>query len=107
MLNMYKLYKDKGFDVVAVSLDRTEEAAKEYVKANGIQWATIFPANEDDRYWNMPLVRYYGITGIPTAILLDQKGNVVHMNARGPDLKAELEKLLGPPAETKPAEGKG
>jgi thiol-disulfide isomerase/thioredoxin len=107
VLNMYKLYNDKGFDVVAVSLDRTEEAAKEYVKANGIQWATIFPAKEEDRYWNMPLVRYYGITGIPTAILLDQKGNVVHMNARGPDLKAELEKLLGPPAETKPAEGKG
>jgi thiol-disulfide isomerase/thioredoxin len=107
VLNMYKLYKDKGFDVVAISLDRTEEAAKEYVKANGIQWATIFPAKEEDRYWNMPLVRYYGVSGIPTAILLDQKGNVVHMNARGRELQAALEKLLGPPAETKPAEAKG
>jgi thiol-disulfide isomerase/thioredoxin len=107
VLNMYNTYKDKGFDVVAVSLDRTEEAAKEYVKSNGIQWATIFPAKEEDRYWNNPLVRYYGVTGIPTAILLDQKGNAIHMNARDRDLQAELERLFGPPGGTpKDAEAK-
>ncbi len=107
VLNMYSLYKDKGFDVVAISLDRTPEAAEQYVKDNGIKWATLFPSKEEDRYWNHPLAKYYGITGIPTAILVDQKGNAVHMNARGPLLQAELERLLGPPAEADAAEDKG
>jgi hypothetical protein len=41
----------------------------------------------------------YGITGIPTAILIDQAGNVVSLQARGPQLGALLEKLLGKPSE--------
>jgi thiol-disulfide isomerase/thioredoxin len=96
VLNMYNLYKDKGFDVVAISLDRTPEAAEEYVKQNGIKWTTLFPKNEDDRYWNHPLVKHYGVTGIPTAILLDKDGKAINMNARGPILQEELERLLGP-----------
>jgi thiol-disulfide isomerase/thioredoxin len=96
VLNMYNLYKDKGFDVVAISLDRTPEAAEEYVKANGIKWTTLFPKNEDDRFWSHPLVKRYGVTGIPTAILLDKDGKAVNMNARGPILQEELARLLGP-----------
>lgn len=99
VLNMYNLYKDKGFDVVAISLDATPEAAKEYVEANGIKWTTLFPKNEDDRKWNHPLVKHYGVTGIPTAILLDKDGKAVNMNARGPILQEELARLLGPVAE--------
>jgi thiol-disulfide isomerase/thioredoxin len=99
VLRMYNLFKGKGFDVVAVSLDQTPEAAEEYVKANGIKWTTLFPKNEDDRYWNHPLVKYYGVTGIPTAILLDKDGKAVNMNARGPILRDELVRLLGAPAE--------
>jgi thiol-disulfide isomerase/thioredoxin len=109
VLNMYNLYKDKGFDVVAISLDATPEAAKEYVEANGIKWTTLFPANEDDRKWNHPLVKHYGVTGIPTAILLDKDGKAVNMNARGPILQEELARLLGQPeggaAAAPPADG--
>lgn len=99
VLNMYNAYHEKGFDVVAVSLDRTPEAAQRYVTENGIKWATLFPTKEEDRYWNHPLARHYGITGIPTAILLDKEGKAVHMNARGPYLQTELRKLLGEPKE--------
>lgn len=100
VLDMYNKYKDKGFDVVAVSLDRTPEAAESYVKENGIQWTTLFPKNEDDRYWNHPMVKHYGVTGIPTAILLDKDGKAVHMNARDEHLRDELQRLLGDPAES-------
>jgi hypothetical protein len=33
---------------------------------------------------------------IPTVILVDQKGTVVSMSARGKELGKQLEKLLGP-----------
>ena len=40
----------------------------------------------------------YGVIGIPRAILVDQQGNVVNMNARGRNLSAEIQRLLGEPA---------
>jgi thiol-disulfide isomerase/thioredoxin len=104
VLEMYEAYHDKGFDVLGVSLDATPEAAEKYVAENKLPWSSIFPKNEDEREWSNPLVGYYGITGIPTAILVGKDGKVVNMNARGPVLGEELEKLLGPPAEKKAEE---
>ena len=43
---------------------------------------------------------YYGIFGIPVAVLVGKDGKVISLNARGPALEKELEKLLGP-AESK------
>jgi thiol-disulfide isomerase/thioredoxin len=105
VLEMYEAYHDKGFDVLGVSLDDTSEAAEKYVAENKLPWSSIFPKTEDERGWNNPLVGYYGITGIPTAILVGKDGKVVNMNARGEVLGTELERLLGPPAE-KPADDK-
>jgi thioredoxin-like negative regulator of GroEL len=55
-----------------------------------LPWATIYDHGEK-------MANYYGITGIPRAILVDQAGNVVSMMARGPYLERELRKLLGEP----------
>jgi hypothetical protein len=59
----------------------------------------MFEENPGDAGWQNPMAVKYGITGIPTAILIDQEGNVVSLQARGPQLGALLEKLLGKPGE--------
>jgi len=46
--------------------------------------------------WSHPMVRHYGINGIPAAILVDKDGKVISMGARGEELPKLLEKLLGP-----------
>jgi thiol-disulfide isomerase/thioredoxin len=97
ILKMYSAYHDKGFDVVGISLDEKPEQAETYVKQTGIPWVTLFNQDETQRGWEHPLATYYGITGIPRAILVDQAGNVVSMRARGPNLERELRKLLGEP----------
>lgn len=99
ILKMYDAYHDKGFEVLGVSLDQTAEEAK----SEKLPWDSIFPEDESQRRFDHPLVQYYGINGIPTAILVDKEGKVVSMNARGPELRAQLKKLLGDPVE-KPAE---
>lgn len=112
ILKLYKAYHDKGFDVLGVSLDVTQEDAEKGVKEENIPWPSIFPEDENQRRWDHPLVRHYGIGGIPMAILVDQEGKVVHMEARGENLATELQRLLGDPAvpldeaEDEPAEGK-
>ncbi len=97
VLKLYKAYHDKGFDVVGISLDEKPEQAEAYVKKAGIPWVTLFNQDETQRGWEHPLATYYGITGIPRAILVDQAGNVVSMKARGKNLEIELRKLLGEP----------
>jgi thiol-disulfide isomerase/thioredoxin len=99
VLEMYQAYHDKGFEVLGVSLDQTPEDAHSYVEEMQIPWPSIFPKAEKDRGWNHPLADYYGITGIPTAILVGKDGKVVHMEARGPVLREQLQELLGDPVE--------
>lgn len=97
VLKLYEAYHDKGFDVVGISLDEKPEDAQKYITQTGIPWVTLFNQDETQRGWEHPLATYYGITGIPRAILVDQAGNVVSMRARGKNLAIELRKLLGEP----------
>jgi thiol-disulfide isomerase/thioredoxin len=99
ILAMHKAYGSKGFDVLGVSLDQTPEDAQTYIEEQGIPWKSLFPEKEEDRGWANPLAKFYGINGIPTAILVDQEGKVVDMNARGERLQERLQELLGDPAE--------
>ena len=99
LLKMYDAYHEKGFEVLGISLDQTAEDAESYIEDMSIPWATLFPTKKADRGWNNPMARHYGIDGIPTAILVDRDGKVVHMNARGRNLRAKLQELLGDPIE--------
>ena len=98
VLENYLKYHDKGFDVVGISLDDKRSDAEEYVKQTNIPWPSLFHDASDESGWQNPMAVKYGITGIPTAILVDQEGNVVSMQARGPRLGPLLGKLLGKPS---------
>jgi thiol-disulfide isomerase/thioredoxin len=104
VLKLYQAYHDKGFDVVGISLDEKPEDAQTYIQQTGIPWATLFSQNENERGWENPLAIYYGITGIPRAILVDQTGRVVSLTARGPNLERQLRRLLGEPLASAEAE---
>jgi thiol-disulfide isomerase/thioredoxin len=92
----YDLYHAKGFEVVGISLDDDVERLKEFLVQEGIKWPTLFPAEEAQRGWENPLARHYGISGIPTVILVGKDGKVITLDARGPALGEELAKQLGP-----------
>lgn len=89
----YKAYKDKGFEVVAVSLDRDRAALEEYIGEHNTGWVNL---HEKEGGGNHPAADYYGVNGIPCVILIDKEGKVVSLNARGPKLGELLKDLLGP-----------
>jgi thiol-disulfide isomerase/thioredoxin len=91
----YELYHDKGFDVVAVSLDRDRAALEEFLDKEKNPWITL----HDGDWSNNAVAQYYGIMGIPTVILVDKEGKVVSTYARGPQLGKLLAQLLGPAEE--------
>jgi thiol-disulfide isomerase/thioredoxin len=83
----YDLYHEHGFDVVGVSLDQNREALEKYLEDEHVAWTTL---HEADKGGKNPATAYYGITGIPTMILVGRDGNVISTRARG----SELNKLL-------------
>ncbi len=92
---LYETYHDRGFDVVGISLDDEREDAAGYMKKENLPWVCLFDREPGkDRE---PLADYYGVRGIPLAILVDREGRVLSLNARGPELERLLEKHIGPP----------
>ena len=106
VLRNYKNYHAKGFEVVGISLDQTPDKLTAFISDREIPWVNLFPEEEADRGWNNPIARYYGISGIPATVLVNQEGNVVSLSARGEALTKQLEELLGP-VEEAPASDSG
>jgi thiol-disulfide isomerase/thioredoxin len=91
----YKLYHDRGFDVVGVSLDEDRAALEKLLAEDQNPWITLHDGGWDSN----PTATYYGIMGIPTVILVNKEGKVVSTNARGAELGKLLASLLGPAEE--------
>lgn len=100
MKKQLELYGGQGFSVVGINLDNTLEACDKYVAAEKLDWPNLFSKKTGEQGWNNPLVQYYGVSGIPTAILVDKEGKVVSLRARGQELNRLLKDLLGEPQGT-------
>ena len=93
VLEQYNKYHDRGFEVVGISLDQDRSALEKFVGDRKIPWPILFEPSEGTG-WQHPLATYYGISGIPTVILIGQDGNVITLNARGERLGEELDKIF-------------
>jgi thiol-disulfide isomerase/thioredoxin len=94
VLANYEKYHDRGFDVVAVNLDSDRAKVEAFVEDRKLPWKTLYSDDAETNGWKHPMATYYGIGAIPAVILVDQKGNVVSLNARGPELGRLLGELL-------------
>lgn len=86
----YKKYREKGFEVVGVSLDEDKEAMVNYTKEHGMTW----PQHCDGKGWQNEISSRYGIQSIPAMWLVDKKGMIRSTEARGQQLTVWIEKLL-------------
>jgi thiol-disulfide isomerase/thioredoxin len=100
MKKQLELYGGQGFAIVGINLDNTLEACDQYVAQENLDWPNLFSKKEGKQGWNNPLVQYYGVEGIPTAILVDKGGKVISLRARGAELNKLLKEQLGEPQGT-------
>ena len=99
VVDNYKKYHDKGFEVIGISLDNDRDALEKFVKDREIAWPILFEDKDADKGWANPMAAKYGIMGIPTVIFVGADGNVVSLKARGPELGKLLADALGPVEE--------
>jgi thiol-disulfide isomerase/thioredoxin len=96
-------YHKQGFDVVGISLDTDRDQLVAFLEEQEIPWTNLFEPQKDGEDVPQPTVARYGITGIPTAILVGRDGKVLSLNARGDTLTELLEQQFpDKPAADKP-----
>lgn len=85
----YDKLHDKGFEIVGISFDEDKDKLQHFVTDREMKWPQYF----DGKGWQNKFGREYGINGIPAMWLVDKKGNLRDMNARGA-LEEKVQKLL-------------
>ncbi|AQQ10188.1 Thiol-disulfide oxidoreductase ResA [Sedimentisphaera cyanobacteriorum] len=75
--DVYEKYSDKGFEILAISLDNSKEDLKNFIKEHEMEW----PQHFDGKSWENEYVKKFNIRGIPTMWLVDKKGRLADMNA--------------------------
>lgn len=90
--NVKRAYGDlhpKGFEIVGISFDKDKDKLEDFVAKEKMEWPQYF----DGKVWQNNFGVKYGIDGIPAMWLVDKKGNLRDMEARGA-LAEKVEKLL-------------
>jgi len=88
----YQKYKDKGFDILGVSMDDNKDKWLAAIEKDKLTWTHV----SDLKGWQNAAGKIYGVQSIPFNLLLDKEGKIVAKSLRGADLEAKLEELLGP-----------
>ncbi len=84
---LYELYKDKGLEIVSVSIDKNEEAWKKALKEEQLPWP-----NGVDR---AGIADAYKVRAIPAIFLVDgTTGKCIAENIRGEELATKLAELF-------------
>jgi peroxiredoxin len=91
VVRAYNKFKDKGFEVFGVSLDRTKEDWLQAIAEDGLTWTHV----SDLKYFESQAAKDYNITAIPFSILVDPQGKIIAKNLRGRALDKKLEEVLG------------
>lgn len=86
----YDAYKNKGFEIVGISLDGNKEAWAGAIKRYDMKW----PQFSNLKGWDEPAAQAYGISSIPHTLLLDKDGIIIAKNLRGEEIANKLKELL-------------
>lgn len=85
VIKAYETHHGNGFEILSVSLDQEnmKEKVMAFTKDHNMPWAQIY----EGKYWDVSLVRKYGVEGIPFVLLVDGDTG---------EILADASKLRGP-----------
>lgn len=90
LVDLYKMYKGKGLEIVGVSLDENETAWKDGIKQMNMTW----PQLSDLKGWENNAAMLYNITSIPQTLLIAPDGTIIEWGLSGDELKAKIANLI-------------
>ncbi len=87
---IYSEFKDQGFEILGVSLDKDAASWKKAIEDDKLTWPQI----SDLEFWNSKGAELYGVPAIPHTVLVDRKGTIIAKNLHGDELREAIESLL-------------
>ena len=92
IVNNYNLFKDKGFEIYQVSLDRSRADWVRGIKQDKLPWINVSDLN----YYQSEAALLYNINKIPSAFLLDPDGRIIAKDTelRGINLYNKLSEVF-------------
>jgi len=91
VVKAYNTFKDKGFEIYSVSLDKDRDSWLKAIATDKLIWPNHV---SDLKYWKSEGAAAYGVTSIPFTVLLNKEGKIVAKKLRGDALEAKLAELL-------------
>lgn len=98
---LYSEYKDKGFDVLSISIDDSKDAWRKAMKDENMPWEQLLSPDKDKT------MKQFQFSGIPTMYLIDPAGNIIKsFTGYSPEAESEIKsnienKKLAPTKEIK------
>lgn len=91
VVRMYNKYKDQGFEILGVSLDKRKDPWVKAIEKDKLTWYHV----SDLKGWKNEVAQMYSVTSVPHTVLLDREGRIVARNLRGHDLEAKVAEIIG------------
>jgi thiol-disulfide isomerase/thioredoxin len=90
LAEVYEKFKDRGLEIIGISLDNDQAALEKFTKENRMPWPQFF----DGRGWENELATRFKIQSVPTMWLLGRDGKLLDPSPRT-RLEQSIESALG------------
>ncbi|WP_167613987.1 TlpA disulfide reductase family protein [Maribellus sediminis] len=89
LVELYKKYKNKGFEIYQVSIDQNRAEWVDAIDQDKLSWINV-----GDMQGSVLASRIYNIQSVPSNYLLDKDGSIAAKNLQGPGLEKAVANLL-------------
>ncbi len=87
---LYSKYKDKGFEVIGVSLDTKQKEWLKAIKQDRLKYTQVI----DNSGWRSKVAERYFVELLPTNFLVDRTGKIVAIDLEGKELFDKVKSLV-------------
>ena len=90
LVRIYNRYKDRGLEIVSVSLDSKLPAWKKAIESDGLQWIHLSSLQG----WQCPVASLYRIHSVPACFVLDTDNRIVAVKVWGKELEEAIKRTM-------------
>lgn len=90
VVRLYDTYKDNGFTILGVSLDKDRDRWLKAIEDDGLLWHHV----SDLKGWQNEVAQDYEISSIPRTLLVNPEGVIIGKNLRGGALENKLREIF-------------
>lgn len=87
---LYAAYKEKGLEIIAVSLDENATVWRKAVEKDQITWLQLSSL----KGWKCPVAALYNVTALPDLLVLDANNRIIAHHLRGEALQQFIHQQL-------------